>query len=143
MPSINLPTGKQQGGLPGTYKLGAWFDTGPFPDQRFDSTGLSLANPHSTGIAKMHWHNYSLYAVMDQMVWRPDPQGPQSVSVFVRPMAAPGNRNLIDFGIDGGFALKAPLAERDNDTFGVSFGVANVSARASGLDRDTAAFSGM
>ena len=38
-------------GLPGTYKLGAWYDTGAFPDQRFDTTGLSLADPASTGIA--------------------------------------------------------------------------------------------
>ena len=33
-----------------TYKLGFWYDTESFADQRFDNTGLSLANPASNGI---------------------------------------------------------------------------------------------
>ena len=32
------------------YKLGFWYDTESFADQQFDNTGLSLANPASTGI---------------------------------------------------------------------------------------------
>ena len=35
-------------GLPGAYKIGAWFDTAPFQSQQFDNTGLSLAGPNST-----------------------------------------------------------------------------------------------
>ena len=34
-----------------TYKLGAWFDAENFSDQRYDNTGLSLADPNSTGPA--------------------------------------------------------------------------------------------
>jgi porin len=34
--------------LPGTYKLGFWYNTNHFDDQRFDNTGLSLANPASS-----------------------------------------------------------------------------------------------
>lgn len=37
---------------------------------------------------------------------------------------------------------KAPLPGRDDDTFGIGFGVANVSSRAAGLDQDTAFFTG-
>ncbi len=133
-----LDTGNTHRGLPGTYKLGVWFDTGSFPDQRFDNTGLSLANPNSTGIPSLHPHNFSFYAVADQTIWRPDPQGPQALAVFLRPMVAPVDQNLIDFSIKGGVTLKAPLPGRDDDTFGIGFDVGNVSSRARGLDQDTA-----
>ena len=48
--AINQPAdgemvGAGGGGLPGTYKLGVWYNNGSFADQRFDNTGLSLANP--------------------------------------------------------------------------------------------------
>src|SRR5262249_28195856 len=37
--------GKDAKGLPGAYRIGAWYHTSPrFADQRFDNTGLSLAN---------------------------------------------------------------------------------------------------
>jgi porin len=36
-------------GLPGTYKLGFWYDTAPFPSPQFDTTGTSLASPSSNG----------------------------------------------------------------------------------------------
>ncbi|MBV8398450.1 MAG: carbohydrate porin [Acetobacteraceae bacterium] len=126
-------------GLTGTYKLGAWFDTAKFPDPRIDSTGLSLADPRSSGTARYHWHNYSLYAVADQTIWY---SGPHALSVFLRPMGAPGDRNAIDFSLDGGMNLKSPLPDRDNDTFGIAFGVANVSEQARSLDRDAGFFSG-
>jgi uncharacterized membrane protein len=50
---------------------------------------------------------------------------------------APTNQNLIDFTINGGLTMKAPLTGRDDDMFGVGFGVANVSRCASALDRDS------
>ena len=136
-----LDTANTHRGLPGAYKVGFWLDTASFPDQRFDNTGLSLADPNSTGIAQTHQHNYSFYAVADQTVWQ-EPDGPRSIGLFARPMFAPTNQNLIDFSINAGATLKAPLPGRDNDTFGIGFGVANVSSRARGLDQDTAFFSG-
>jgi porin len=129
-------------GLPGIYKLGVWFDTAKFPDQRFDDAGLSLADPASSGNPRMHWHNYSFYAVADQTIWQPGGDDPRAIGVFARPMVAPSNQNLVDFSINGGVTLKALLPGRDNDTFGIGFGVANVSRRASALSRDTAFFSG-
>jgi len=127
-------------GLPGTYKLGLWYDSGAFPDQQFDAQGISLASPASNGIPLMHKGNYSVYAVADQMVWRPDLQGPRSLGVFARAMAAPPDRNLISFSANGGATLKDPLPGRDNDTSGIGFGVAKVSADAGALDQATAFF---
>jgi porin len=124
-------------GLPGTYKLGMWYDTARFSDQRFDNTGLSLADPASSGVARTHSGNFSVYGVVDQMVWRPDFQSPQSVGVFARLMGAPSDRNLVDFSVNAGVNLKAPFAGRDDDTVGLGYGLANVSGRASDLDRDS------
>src|SRR5690606_34245264 len=36
--------------LPGAFHLGGWYHAGNFGDLRLDNTGLSLANPASTGI---------------------------------------------------------------------------------------------
>jgi porin len=141
--AINQPAGDAPAaGLPGTYKLGAWFDTAKFPDQRFDTAGLSLANPASNGMPRQYWHNYSVYAVADQTVWQPGGDDKRALALFLRPMVAPGDRNFIDFSVNGGVTLKAPLPGRDDDTIGIGFGVANVSARAAALARDAAFYSG-
>jgi len=126
-------------GLPGSYKLGAWYDTAGFPDQRFDNTGLSLASPASSGVARTDRGNYSVYGVIDQTVWR-EIGGARSINLFVRVMGAPGDRNLVDFSLNAGAVLKSPLPGRDDDTFGVGYGFAHVSASASDLDRDQATF---
>jgi porin len=138
-----LVTGDQKpSGLPGTYKIGAWFDTAPYQSQQFDNTGLSLADPASTGIPAQQWHNFSIYGVFDQMIWRPDPEAPQSVGVFARVMGAPGDRNLISFSVNAGVTLKAPLPTRDDDTFGVGFGYAKISSGAAALDQATNFYTG-
>jgi porin len=41
------------------YKLGAWYDTKRFADQRFDNSGLSLSNPLSTGVPQTHHGDYA------------------------------------------------------------------------------------
>ena len=138
----DMDYGNHTTGLPGTYKLGVWVDTAPFPSQRFDNTGLSLADLSTTGVPQMLRNNFSIYGVMDQMVWRPSDDSPRSVGVFARLMGAPGDRNLINFSVNAGVVLKAPLPDRDDDSLGIGFGVAKVSPSAGGLDADTAFFSG-
>ena len=129
-------------GLPGTYKLGGWYDTGGFPDQRIANDGLALADPASSGIPRTDRGNFSVYAVMDQMVWRAGPGDPRSIGIFVRPEGAPGDRNLIDFSIDAGVTLQAPFAGRDKDTLGIAYSYAKIGNAASGFDRDKAFFTG-
>jgi porin len=136
----DLDSGGRAAGLPGTYKLGAWLDTAAFPDQRFDTAGRSLADPLSNGNPRSRHRNFSIYGVVDQMVWRPDPQGQSSLALFARIMGAPGDRNLVDFSVNAGATLKAPFPGRDNDSLGIGYGFAKISDRASDLDRDTAVF---
>jgi porin len=50
----NFELGTDEHALPGTFKLGGWYHSGVFSDQRYDAAGLSLANPMSTGIPASH-----------------------------------------------------------------------------------------
>lgn len=128
-------------GLPGTYKLGLWYDAGSFADQELDTAGLSLADPASSGVPRRHRGDYSFYAVVDQRIWRPDPHSPREVGFFLRAMSAPEkDRNLIDASLNVGLTLTAPLPGREQDIAGVGLGYAHVSSRARALDRDTAFF---
>jgi len=125
------------------YKLGVWYNSESFGDQRFDNTGLSLADPASTGIAQQHHGNYSIYAVADQMVRQDPDEADRTFNLFVRAMGTPEvNRNPITFSLNAGFTFHEPFLHRDADTFGMGIGWAKVSPRAAGLDRDTQAFTG-
>ncbi|MFD1554207.1 carbohydrate porin [Paraburkholderia silviterrae] len=139
-PAPSNPADAKNAGLPGTYKLGFWYNTGRFADQHFDNTGLSLANPASTGVPQSHRGDYSFYAVADQMVWRPSADSPQSLGVFARVMGAPGDRNLVDLAVNAGVTLKAPFKGRDNDTVGLAVGYAKIGSHAQDLASDTAAY---
>ena len=127
------------------YRLGFWYDTEQFADQQFDNTGLSLANPSSTGIPEMHRGDYAFYAVVDQMIWRDanDADGDRVVNFFTRAMGTPEeDRNLIDFSLNAGFTFHEPIPHRGDDTCGIGMGYANVGDHATGLDKDTAFFTG-
>jgi porin len=124
-----------------TYKLGVWYDSERFADQRFDTLGRSLADPASNGIAQTHRGDYGIYVVADQMLWRALKEPDQNLNVFVRAMGAPqGDRNLIRFSLNAGLTFHEPFAHRDDDTFGLAMGYTKVGSHASGLDQDTGAF---
>jgi porin len=126
-----------------TYKLGIWYDTESFADLRYDNTGLSLANPASTGIAQSHRGNYSIYAVADQMVWQDPEEADRTINLFFRGMGTPQvNRNLVDFSLNAGLTFKEPFLHRDDDTFGIGLGWAKISPRQAGFDADTQLYSG-
>jgi porin len=127
--------------LRGVYKIGGWFDTGSFADQRLSANGLSLADPAGDHVPLARRTNWSAYMVMDQAVWQPDPAGPRQVALFARFMGAPGDRNEISFSMNAGVALKQPWAARDNDTLGLGFGLVKISSRAAQLDADLNRFS--
>lgn len=125
--------------LPRTYKLGVWYNGQNFADQRWDDTGVSLADPTSSGNARQHRGNYSIYAVADQMIWQQADELDRTLNVFARVMGTPlTDRNLVDFSMNAGITLREPFLGRDDDTFGIGVGYAHVSARAAELDRDTA-----
>ena len=109
--------GKGAAGLPGTYKLGLWYQTADFPDQQF-------------GV--MHSGNWGIFGVIDQTVWQ---AGERSMSLFLRGGYAPPDRNLVSYYVDGSAGFKGLLPGRSDDvlTFGVAY--AKISSDAIAADR--------
>jgi porin len=143
-PAIGSMTYSGTQPLAGTYKLGFWYNTENFDDLQYDNTGLSLANPNSTGIPQSHYGNYSLYGVIDQMIWTDpsDEDADQTVNFFARIFGAPQqDRNLISFSANAGFTFHEPIPHRGDDTFGIGMGYAKLSDSVSGLDRNIGSYS--
>jgi porin len=134
--------GKDAAGLPGAYRIGAWYHTSPrFGDQRFDNTGRSLADPMSTGIPLDHTGDSGIYGVVDQMLYRVPGTDDRGLSGFVRAGGVPNNdRNLINFYADAGLLYKGLNARRPDDKVGVATGYARVGDNARGLDSDIGSF---
>jgi porin len=133
--------GKDARGLPGAYRIGAWYHTSSrFGDQRFDNNGLSLADPQSTGIPLNHTGDSGVYGVIDQMLYRVPGSDDQGLSGFVRAGGVPQDRNLINFYADGGLVYKGLISLRPNDKVGVAAAYARVGDNARGLDADTGFF---
>ncbi len=123
-------------------KVGAWYHTGEFPDQRRDSSGLSLANPASNGIPAMHGSNFGAYLVVDKMLWRRPDTATQGLAAFLRLGYAPPDRNLFSLEIDAGLTFKGVFPNRDLDVLGVGavYGRIGYARR---LDRDQVLFTSM
>jgi porin len=134
--------GKQAAGLPGVYKLGGWYATADFADQRYGldagSNVVSLADPMVAGPLN-HRGDWGLYGVVDQMVWRSDQR---SVNLFLRGGFAPSDRNLVSYYVDAGAGIKGLLPGRADDvlTFGVAY--AKISRDAAAADQDALAING-
>lgn len=129
----------QDSALPGTYKIGAWYQNKKFADTRVDTGGISLANPGSSGNALQHAGDYSVYVLADQTVWRKG-AGPRALNLFGRAMVAPGDRNLVSFSADLGATMNAPFTGRDNDMLGLGIGYIKVGSGIQGFDRDNNVF---
>lgn len=124
----------------GTYRLGAWFNSERFADQRFDTLGQSLASPTTTGIPRRLGGDSSFYGIVDQPLF-PAKDSTGGFTLFARLMGAPGDRNLIDLYLDGGVTYKGPFG-RSSDTVGLALGYARIGDAARQLDQDVASFSG-
>ncbi len=123
-----------------TYRIGFWYDTESFSDQRIGTDGLSLASLASNGMPLQHRGDYSLYAVADQMVWRQASNPNRSVSLFGRALYTPeADRNLVDFSLNAGVVLHQPITNRPDDTLALGMGYGHLSGQVSAYDRDVAA----
>ncbi len=120
--SYALNGGKDDKGLPGTYKLGFWYHSGDFADLHYDNTGRSLAAPISSGVARVHHGNYGLYGVADQTVWVNADNTDQSLAAFARVFWNP--------------------ADRKDDVLGLGISTIGISNSASALDRNSNAYNG-
>ena len=134
---------KESQGLYGQLKFGGWYHFGKFDDLHFGVDGLSLANPDSDGKALQHTGNFSLFGVIDQMLWRlPGDDPKKGIGAFARVNASPSDRNLMDFYADGGVNFVGLWRQRPDDQFGVSVAYSELSPAVHAFDVDTAFFAG-
>jgi porin len=109
---------KEDAGPPGNLKLGAYYDTGDYPDNLsfFDSF---------LGQGPVHFHpnTFGAYFLADQVLYREvgkDDPAQQGLVGFFRLTGAPKDRNLTEFGVDGGLVYKGLIPKRDYDTLAIA-----------------------
>jgi len=125
------------------YKLGFWYDSERFDDLAVDNGGLSLANPMSNGVPRQHHGDFSIYAVIDEMLWVDPNEGDRTINFFARAMGTPQqDRNLISVSLNAGLTFHEPILHRDADTLAIGMGWAKVSQSTAALDLATGAFNG-
>lgn len=122
-------------GLPGSIKIGGYYHTDDFYDVS-DTIGSAF------GIARSpttHEGNYGGYLLAEQMLFRDggrkDATG-QGLVGFLRFSAAPSDRNLTQFGVDGGLVYKGLFPSRDHDTLGLAASYLEVSDDISRVQRE-------
>lgn len=128
--------GKDAPALPGTWKIGGLYDTGRFPDQRYDDRGNLLASPDSTGQPRYHHGNWLAYAVLDQMIWRKSKDSGKTINFFVRTTVSDETRNRFSLEIQSGFTFDELLPGRPDDTIGIAWGTSLYGRRAIRNARD-------
>jgi len=124
-------------------KVGGWYHTADFSDLRRDTSGRSLADPASNGVAATHRGNFGLYMVANKMLWQPPDAEAQGLAGFLRVGGAPGDRNLINLEIDAGLTYKGLLLSRDADLAGIAACYGRIGGGVRGLSGDAALFSGV
>jgi porin len=135
---------KEAKGLAGIWRIGFWHHFGEFDSQRFDSNGLSLANPLSSGIPARLRGTSGLYGIVDHQLYRPAGGDKDSgVSVFSRAGISAPDRNQLEFYWDGGLIFTGMLPGRPDDKIAGTFLFSRISRDAAALDRDTIFFTGM
>jgi porin len=128
----SMVSADQTSSLSGTYRIGFWYDSEKFADERFDNNGVLLSNPATDGLPAQHDGDYGIYAVVDQMLWSDpkDEDADRTINFFARAMGTPQtDRNLVDFSLNAGLTFHEPIRNRDDDTFGIGMGFANTSIR--------------
>ncbi|MGH6838804.1 MAG: carbohydrate porin [Methylocella sp.] len=132
---------KAASGLAGTIRLGGLYHFGMFNDQLFDVDGQSLAAPSSNGIAESRRGDYSIYGVIDQMLWRlPGDDPKKGVGAFARVALSPTDRNLVDFYADAGINFMGLWDKRPDDSFGIASSFTHLSPNVQQLDAEMAMF---
>lgn len=110
--------------LAGGIRIGAWYHFGRFDDLRFDNTGLSLADPLSSGFARRFAGNQSVYAIFDQQLYRPPGGDANSgIAAFTRIGTATSNRSINDFYLEGGIIANGMVPGRPLDSMARCFSI--------------------
>lgn len=122
-------------GLSGKFKLGGWRNFGDFTDERFSSTGMSLAYAPDATRAPFSGDD-GVYAVFEQKLYRVGKDHDRGIGIFGRMSYSPPAQNIVDLYADSGIEFIGLYNKRPNDKLGLAMGYAHVSPRAQALDAD-------
>ncbi len=129
--------GKDDKGLPSTYKIGAWYDSNSSKDPFFtNGATVPAEGPFAVTGGSRHG-DWSAYGTFDALVVRPSGETDSGLGITARAMGAPGDRNLVDVFTQGGLTYKGAF-DRPGDTMGIGVERAHVSPRARAGDVATA-----
>ncbi len=103
-------------------------------------SGRLLADPEASGVARRFRGDRGVYGIIDQTLYREPGTEDEGASAFLRLSKVPGDRNLIDFYLDGGLAYKGLLPGRPNDTVALGVIYSRIGPAARAFDRDTILF---
>ncbi|MBD8905588.1 carbohydrate porin [Methylorubrum zatmanii] len=102
--------------LPRNYGIGGWVDRSDYTDPVLDVAGGRRV---LTGLSPAtRFGRAGVYARFDQMVWRPDPNGIQGLTLFGIAMAGAGGRLTEDYFLEIGALQTGTFAGRPYDTVG-------------------------
>ena len=106
---LKTPSGKDDPGLRGVYKVGLFYHSGNFENRGTESRNRS--------------GDFGGYFIADHQIWRKAGGGDEGLSGFLRIGAALPDRNVVPFYTDAGFAFKGPIPGRKDDVacLGVSY----------------------
>ena len=130
-----LNQGKDDTGLPGNFKLGAFYHTGDFADIRSTLVNLYTGVPEVT----YHPNTYGLYFLADQTLYREvgkDDPAHQGLVGFFRLTGAPPDRSLTQFGVDGGLVYKGLIPTRDYDSISLAASYLKISDELANAQKD-------
>ncbi len=128
----------------GVFKLGGWYHTATFDHSRLDDTGLSLADPLSSGNPRRLDGNWGIYLVCEQTLWNEPAKKNESgrnVGVFSRFGYAPPDRNTLEFYAEAGITCTGLLPTREDDMCGLGVAYGQMSRELRRLGRDANEFS--
>ena len=110
--TYKLHGAKEGTGLPGVYKLGAFFHNSQSKD-------VFPEGPRRGDVGA--------YFIADQQLWRKPGTEEQGLSAYVRMGTAPDGRNTVPFCFDGGLNFKGLLPGREKDIAGFGFAYTSLS----------------
>jgi len=122
------------GGLPGSYKIGGWYNSETAPDV-VDNTAeepLALAGGEPL---KRHGQ-YGGYLNFEQQVTVPGgPNSSRGLSLFLNAAYADRRTSMLDSQIAAGLLYKGPLDRRPADELGLAVGETHVNSRVADVER--------
>jgi len=111
--------------LPRNYSVGVVFDQSDYKDPVYDVRGGLRVFSDLDPLTR--FGRSAVYARFDQMVWRPDPNGVQGLSVFGVALGGTGGRQIQDYFLEGGAVLTGTFPGRPYDTLGFVFAMEQLS----------------